>query len=251
MEKNIGIINYRTNQAGRYIILLVIIPAIIVLGILLFNDRRYNIIAMLVAIVSCIPFFMIFERRKSSSRMLILISILVAISAIGRFIFAALPGFKPVTAIIIITALHFGGEAGFLVGSLSAIVSNLYFGQGPWTPFQMFTWGFIGLIVGIINRNGLLVKGYSPEKLTLSYSATLVVLGACTGLMYSLFMDIWMVFNSDGTFNFPLYFANLISSAPFTLLYGISNSVFLLLLSKPIGRILERIKLKYGIMQTN
>src|SRR5699024_12206733 len=77
---------------------------------------------------------------------MIVVAVLTALSVVGRFVFVALPGFKPVAAIVIITAVYVGSEAGFLVGALTAFISNLYFGHGPWTPFQLFAWWVIGVI---------------------------------------------------------------------------------------------------------
>lgn len=71
-----------------------------------------------------------------------------------------LPNFKPCSAIIIITAVAFGPEAGFLTGALTAFVSNFIFGQGPWTPWQMFTWGLVGFLAGILQNAGVF-KGRS------------------------------------------------------------------------------------------
>lgn len=61
-----------------------------------------------------------------------------------------LPQFKPVAAIVIISGVAFGGETGFLVGAITAFVSNFFFGQGPWTPWQMFSFGIIGFLAGIM-----------------------------------------------------------------------------------------------------
>src|SRR5690625_7953059 len=81
--------------------------------------------------------------------MMVVFAVLIALSSISRVLFAPIPVFKPVSAIVILTAIYFGAEAGFLVGALTALLSNIYFGQGPWTPFQMFAWGIIGLIAGL------------------------------------------------------------------------------------------------------
>ena len=87
-----------------------------------------------------------FERKVTGTRRMVLVAVMTAISVLGRFI----PFFKPITALTVITAMYLGGEAGFLVGSLSALLSNFYFGQGPWTAFQMLAWGLIGYVAGLI-----------------------------------------------------------------------------------------------------
>ena len=61
-----------------------------------------------------------------------------------------LPQFKPVLALTIIAGVAFGGEVGFLVGAMTMLTSNMIFGQGPWTPWQMFAMGIIGFLAGVL-----------------------------------------------------------------------------------------------------
>ncbi len=218
-----------------YGILCLLIPAVVLCGALLFQDKQYAWISLCVAILSCIPFFLHFERKDTDIKKLLLIAVMVALSVVGRILFTPLPGFKPVTAMVVITAMYFGSEAGFMTGALSAVVSNFTFGQGPWTPFQMFSWGILGLIAGLI-----------AEPLKRS-KVLLVLYAIISGVLYSLLMDIWSVLWADGFFNFSRYLAAVISAIEFTIVYAVSNVVFLLCFSKPIGKILERIKVKYNI----
>lgn len=218
-----------------YIILCLIVPAVVLGGALLFKEKQYAWISLCVTVLSCIPFFLHFEHSENDVRKLILIAVMVAISVIGRFIFAPIPGFKPVTAMVVITAMYFGGEAGFMTGALSAVISNFYFGQGPWTPFQMFSWGIVGFFAGVIA---------DPLKKS---KIVLVVYAVVSGVLYSLLMDVWTVLWADGYFNLSRYAAAVISAAQFTIIYAVSNVIFLLVFSKPIGKILERIKEKYRL----
>lgn len=160
---------------------------------------------------------------------------MTALSVLGRIIFTPIPAFKPVAAFVIITAMYFGGEAGFLVGSLSAVISNFWFGQGPWTPFQMFSWGLIGLVAGFLSE---------PMKKS---RIVLIIYSILAGVSYSLMTDIWTVLWADGYFNISRYLAALVSALPFTAVYALSNVVFLLIFARPIGKILERIKVKYAL----
>ena len=84
------------------------------------------------------------------------ISVLAAIGVAGRAAFFMVPSFKPVAAIVILTGISFGGEAGFLVGSLTMLISNMFMGQGPWTPWQMLAFGMIGFLAGILYQKGIL-----------------------------------------------------------------------------------------------
>ena len=215
---------------------LVLIPLVIFIGVKLFADRKYNLISMIIAFLACVPFFIGFERGKTGARELVVIAVMTAISVLGRLIFAPIPGFKPVTAIVIITGIAYGMQAGFLTGALSAIVSNIFYGQGPWTPFQMFVWGFLGLLAGLIFPRG--------KKLN---AVALIVIGAVGGVLFSVMMDIWSVLNLDGAWNWPRYLALLVSGLPFMAIYAVSNVVFLLLLTKPFLQKLNRVKDKYGL----
>ena len=218
-----------------YIILCLLIPIVVIGGSLLFHEKQYAWISLCVTILSCVPFFLHFEKKETNTKRLILIAAMVALSVVGRILFTPLPGFKPVTAMVVITAMYFGGEAGFMTGALSAVISNFSFGQGPWTPFQMFSWGMLGLIAG------LLAKPLKENKIVLTVYAVI------SGVLYSLLMDIWTVLWTDGYFNFSRYLAAIISATQFTVIYAVSNVIFLLLFAKPIGKILERVKCKYAL----
>lgn len=221
-----------------FILLLVAIPAVVLGGTFLFREKHYAFPSIAVAVLSCIPLFYTFERKESKAGELIVIAVLVAISALGRFLFAWLPSFKPVAAIVIVVGIYLGKEPGFVVGSLSAVVSNFYFGQGPWTPFQMFAWGFIGFMAGVLS--GLLKKN----------RIVLAVFGALAGLLYSLLMDVWTVVWADETFNLSRYAAAVATSFVVMIEYAVSNVLFLILLARPIGDALLRIKKKYGLFVT-
>ncbi len=218
-----------------YGILCLLIPAVVLGGALIFRDRQYAYITLCVAVLSCLPFFLHFERSESDVKRLILIAVMVALSVAGRMLFAPLQHFKPVTALVIITAMYFGSEAGFLTGALSAVLSNFYFGQGPWTPFQMFSWGMIGFLSGLL------------APLLRRSRIALCIWGGIGGVLYSFLMDIWTVLWADGYFNLPRYFAAIASAVPVTAVYVVSNILFLLVLAKPIGKLLARMKTKYAL----
>jgi len=162
--------------------------------------------------------------------------VLISLAVIGRFVFAPLPGFKPLAAIVIISGVYMGSESGFLVGSLSALISNMVMGQGPWTPFQMVAWGLIGMIAGL-----------KPVAAFIKTRFGMVVYGIFAGIFFSAFMDIWSVLSYDGTFSWARYLTHQASALYFTIVYAVSNVVFLWIGMGPIGRKLERIATKHGI----
>ena len=109
------------------------------------------------------------------------------------------------------------------------------FGQGPWTPFQMFSWGLIGLLAAFFS------VPLKKSKLALA------VFGVFSGIIFSLLMDGWTVLWAEGTFSVSRYLAFVVSALPVTAIYAVSNVLFLLVLAAPIGGKLDRIIKKYGI----
>ena len=112
-----------------------------------------DILLGLIFLAACaIPFFLVFEKKKPRARELVPIAVMAALGVVGRTLFSLipLPNFKPVSAIVIITAVAFGPETGFLTGAVTGFLSNFIFGQGPWTPWQMFCWGMIGFVAGLL-----------------------------------------------------------------------------------------------------
>lgn len=223
-------------KAISIVLLTVLSPFAVIFGAVIFSEKQYAFVSLFVAVLACISFFLAFEKRsEKAAKKTVIIAVIIAMCVVGRLIFAPLQGFKPVTAIIIITAMYFGCESGFMTGALTALISNFYFGQGPWTPFQMIVWGLIGLTAGVL-----------AKKLK-SSTALLLIFGAISAVAYSLLMDIWTVLWADNAFNITRYLAAVISALPITAEYIASNIVFLLILSKPLGKKLDRICTKYGI----
>jgi energy-coupling factor transport system substrate-specific component len=60
-------------------------------------------------------------------------------------------------------------------------------------------------------------------------------------------MDVWSAVWLAGEFIPALYLSKLLTSLPHTLLYAVSNVVFLILFAKPFSEKLGRIKIKYGV----
>lgn len=218
----------------RFAILLFAVPAVIIIGTIAAGSRAYVWLSICVAVLSCVPFFIAFEKKSGTGRMLIL-AVMVALSVLGRFAFSALPHFKPVTAIVVIAGIYLGAESGFLCGALSAVLSNIIFGQGPWTPFQMFSWGLIGFLAA--TASPLLKK----SKLALA------IYGVFSGILFSLLMDGFSTLWAEGKFSLSRYGAFIVAALPVTAVYAVSNVIFLLALSVSMGEKLERITKKYGI----
>ena len=213
----------------------VIFPVTVYAGTFVFKENMYAWITLACVILALLLFYASFDKKIVGTRRMVIIAVMTALSVIGRSIFSVIPTFKPITSIVIITAIWIGPESGFLVGSLTAVISNFQFGQGPWTPFQMFAWGLIGLLAGYIGK---------PLRTS---RVALAVYGACAGIAYSMIMDVWTVLWYSEGFSWSLYLAALTTAVPYTIGYAVSNVIFLLVLGRPFGEKLERVKLKYGV----
>ena len=197
-------------------------------------------VMLIVVMAAMLPFFMMFEGRKPKAREIMVISVLAAIGVAGRAAFFMVPSFKPVAAIVILTGISFGGEAGFLVGSLTMLISNMFMGQGPWTPWQMLAFGMIGFLAGILYQKGIL----KARKFDLCIYGFLSVF-----LIYGGIMNPASILMSYGYITKSSLIAYYISGAPVDLVHAASTVIFLWLLSRPLLEKLERIKVKYGLIQ--
>lgn len=226
-----GIRNRTLRNTIRVSVPFLIVSALTLAGSIVFDRKRHIIISLAIAVLSLLLFAAGFEKRRTGTRRMVIAAVMTALCFAGRFI----PFLKPISALTIITGIYLGGETGFLVGAMTAVLSNFYFGQGPWTAFQMLAWGLIGLVAGILS---------DPLKRSRVF---LLIYGAAAGLMYSFIMDIWTVLWYAEGFDIKLYIAALGTAIPYTASYVISNVLFLSLLAKPFGEKLQRIKNKYGV----
>ncbi len=223
-------------QSSLFILLL--IPITIYMGFLFLGSRKYYFISLLVILQAMIPFFMMFESRRPKARELVVISVLCAIAVAGKAVFFMLPQFKPVIALIIIAGVCFGGETGFLVGSVSGFVSNFFFGQGPWTPWQMFSFGIIGFVAGMLIKKGILKKTRTSLCI-FGFLATFFIYG---GIMNPASIIMW-----QNKITWEMMGTAYITGLPFDLIHSFSTVIFLWFISMPMLEKLERVKIKYGL----
>lgn len=223
-------------------VLLLGIPLTIFAGIYFFKDERYWFISLVILLECMLPFFLSYESRKPSARDMVLLSVLCGIGVAGRVVFYALAQVKPVTAVTIVAGAAFGGETGFLTGALTMLVSNMIFGQGPWTPWQMFAMGLIGF------GSGLLFHGTDFGRIKKnSFLLLLCLYGfAAPVLLYGGIMNPASAIMSGVVPDWKLLFVYWGSGLPFDLIHGATTCLFLLLGARPMLQKLERVKIKFG-----
>ena len=182
-------------------------------------------------------FFASFEASRPALRQIMPTVVLAALAAAGRVLFAPIPDFKPVSAICILAGAVFGRRSGFLVGALAALVSNFFFGQGPWTPWQMYAWGLVGYLAGVLADRGWL------DRLPVLYAY-----GFLSALLYGLLLNGWYVIGFVQPFSWSAALVAFGAALPFDATHGVATVVFLAALYVPWRKKLERIKRKYALI---
>ena len=217
-----------------------LIPLTLFLGTWM-TGRWYYFTSTLIIIEILIPFFLTFESRKPQARELVVLAVLCALAVASR-VAIPIPNFKPIFAIIMISGIAFGPQSGFLVGAMSAFASNFFASQGPWTPWQMMAYGVAGLLAGFVWKHHWLPR--KPVVLAVfGFLATVGVVGVL--------LDTCTVFTSLTTFKWSSVLFILANGFPINLSHGISTAVTMLLFSKPLLQILDRIQIKYGMMEAS
>ncbi|MBS7527668.1 ATP-binding cassette domain-containing protein [Fusibacter paucivorans] len=221
------------------VLMLLLIPITLFIGIYYLNGKKYYFIALMILIETMLPFALVFEGRKPQARELVVIASLCAIGVAGRAAFLILPNFSPVIAIVIISAVAFGGETGFLVGAMTMVASNVLAGQGPWTPWQMFAMGMIGFTAGILFRKGVLRRT----------RGSLCVFGAfCAFVIYGGIMNPASALMWANELNVNIILTYYLTGMPMDLIHAASTVLFLWFGGMPMLEKLDRIKVKYGLI---
>ena len=218
------------------------VPALIALGVTVFDDRKYYLISLLIIACTLVPFAVAFERRRPMARELVVIATLVALTVAGRAAFYWAPQIKPVSALVIVAGVCLGAESGLLTGAMSAFLSNFFFGQGPWTPWQMFGFGLIGFLAGVLFRPGALPRGRV---------ALCVYGGLSTLILYGAIVNFGSLLMFGSTaLNWAGLLAVYASGLPFDLVHAAATVLFLAILGPAMIEKLERLRRKYGLLET-
>lgn len=226
------------NRQTYLFIATVVILVLLASSILFFKHNAYLLVSFAIIACTMIPFFARFEVRKITGREVVILAVLVAIAAVSRVPFAALPSVQPTSFVIIITGLVFGAESGFIVGAVAAIVSNFFLGQGPWTPWQMYAWGMMGMMAGLLRDTWWMRQMWGK-----------LIFGFIWGYLFGWFMNAWIVVSNIENMTWEFFISIYVGSLYFDLAHGISNVFFLLVFSGSWIKIMERFKRKYGLLQ--
>lgn len=201
------------------------------------QNVNHYCISTIIIVLSIIPFFISFEKREHTAREITLIATLIAIAVVSRAVFYLIPNFKPFAAVVIVSAICLGSEKGYIIGTLTAFISNFIFGQGFWTPYQMLALGMVGFLAGAI------FKKVKTNKYTMAAAGFALIF-----IIYALIVDLSSVLIMSGD-NITLSGTIAIYTAgiPFNFIFAITTAVFLFLFGEPFIKKINRINTKFAL----
>ena len=228
----------KKSHIAMLLVFLLTIPGTIFFGLRL-SGRAYYFTSTLVIVETIVPFLLAFEDRKPQARELVVIAVLAALAVAAR-VAIPIPNFKAIFAIIMLSGIAFGPETGFLVGAVSAFASNFFYGQGAYTPWQMFAYGAGGMLAGF-----LFAKGRLPRK-----PVAMGIFGFLTTLLFvGPLLDTCSVFLTLPVISvqtaWPLY----VSGFWVNLSQGVCTFLTMLIFGNPLLEKLNRVKVQYGMME--
>lgn len=225
------------------IIILAILP-ILVLSVTLLSAYRiidinkginWVLFAFSFTIIPLIALFLSFEEKGTNSKTIALLGGLIAITIVSRQLMHSVGEFSPVFLFVIMAGYILGPINGFMVGSMTMLISNFSLGHGPWTPFQMIALGTVGFLSYFIPR-------LKNRKINFSL---LIIFGIISAYLYGAITDLWYWSAFVSQHNITTYLAILIAGLPTDTARAIGNSIFISTLGLPVLKILERFKKRF------
>ncbi|WP_027725570.1 ECF transporter S component [Tuberibacillus calidus] len=189
-------------------------------------------------LLTFVPLIVRFERRHPEGRELVLLAVLSSAAAVSRIPFASIPNVQPTTFIVIMGGTVFGMESGFIIGATAALVSNLFLGQGPWTPWQMLAWGSIGLIAGALGKS----RWFQTRWVLAGF-------GCLAGYLFGVIMNAWVALSLIHGIDWKAILALYGASFYFDTAHAFTNAILLYLFSPGWQKVLQRFKKKYGLLE--
>ncbi len=195
-----------------------------------------GVASTLIAVMALLVMILWSRQSLAAVKLLSMMAALIALAALGRIPFAALPGVQPSSFLIIVSGLVFGPQAGFLTGAMTALVSNFFLGQGPWTPWQMLGWGLMGMsAAGLMHMKG-------PRL-----PVVLALLAGVWGYLFGWIQNIGFVTVFITPATFKAYLASCAVSFTFDSIHAATNFLLCLFLSSPVIKILQSFRRRLEI----
>lgn len=210
----------------------------------LLRGRSYILVSALLVAYGMVPAFVAYERRRPSAREVATLSVMCALAVAARAAFIWLPNFKPMAAIVMISGIAFGAPTGFLTGALAALCSNLLFGQGPWTPWQMLAFGLCGAVFGFLAKRGSVPRSHLAGRARIAVSVA--------GALFVIFvagpiLDTSSLFFVASRISWESVVAVYAAGFPVNCAQGAATFLTLFVLADPLLAKCERLRVKHGL----
>jgi len=219
------------------VICLIAIPASLVICGIFQTDQSDAYPAIVATIGLCVLFFG-FDRSKPGLRQIMPVVVLTALAVAGRVLFAPFPDVKPVSAIVILAGGVFGRRCGFMTGALAALLSNFFFGQGLWTPWQMYAWGLMGYLAGTACMAKILTHRWA-----------VLVYGFVSCLLFGLIMNTFYLVGYVHPITWQSAILAYGAGLPLDIVHGVATVAFLMIVWVPWASRLEHAKQKYALLR--
>jgi energy-coupling factor transport system substrate-specific component len=177
-----------------------------------------------------------YERSRPDARIVAVVGTLAAFGALGRIAFAAVPNVKPTTVIVLISGYALGGAPGYVVGAVAALTSNFFFGQGPWTPWQMAGWGLTGVAGALLAR---VTRGHVGRLALACVSFVL-------GFAFTALQDVgdWVTYSDHSLAQLGVYVGK---GVGFDFVFAASSFGFAMLFGPALIRTLQRFRTRIQV----
>lgn len=203
---------------------------LMILAIKLGGSEKFSLIITVFVIIILADSYFYFENSNMGTKEIAVIATLSTFAAVARAAFAAFPNIKPTTFLVALSGLVFGPYEGFLIGSTAGFISNIFLGQGPWTPWQMFAWGLVGAISGLIGKG----KKPSAEKFSL--------ICFLYGFMFDWIMNLWHVIGFIRPLNIKTIALAYATGLTFDIMHAASSFIFCIIFYDSFYKVMDRFK---------
>lgn len=218
------------NKAIKLLTFMLII-CLIIAGYKYGNQNNFPVLLTLGMFFFIFLAYANFELNDMGTKEIALIASLSSFAAVTRVPFASIPNVQPTTFLVALSGLVFGPYEGFLVGASSAFISNIFLGQGPWTPWQMFAWGIVGAISGIIS-----IRGFKPKV------EIFAVICFFYGFLFDWIMNLWHVIGFIRPINAKTIFVAYLTGLTMDVMHAVGNFVFAMVFYESFYKVLFRFK---------
>ena len=219
---------------NKKLIIAVLLSAVSLVIMTALNGKNYLLLSFIILGITLGTYFINFEKSRVNSREIVFIAIVCALAVAARLVFSALPAGKPELFVLILGAMVAGPDAGFLMGAILMLASNMYLGQGAWTPWQMVAYGLVGLISGLMKNRDL-------------SRIVLTIWGFASAFLVGWLMDVYFILGFVKPLSWSGVIGGFVGSFYFDVTHALVTAVLIFLFGKRWIKIFNNYRKKYEL----